>query len=110
MEDLGCFDRAGVIYAGICLSPELTALERQVVAATAVVGFAAEDRPLRPHITLARARGRTPHNLSTLLARRPQSAEFGSFLAQEFRLFESFLEPTGARYEVRGRFPLRAER
>lgn len=108
IEGLGCLERAGVILVGVRPNPQLTALERQVTAATAPVGFVAESRAFRPHITLARSKGRAPQSLATVLARLPQRTDFSSLRVQEFRLLESFLEPSGARYEVRGRFPLGA--
>src|SRR5262249_42292566 len=51
------FDRGGVFFAGVNVSPELRELEKLVVAATAQCGIVAEDRPYHPHVTLARAKG-----------------------------------------------------
>jgi len=108
-EEIGCWERAGVVCAGVRLSPELEALERQIIAATAPCGFQAERRAFRPHITLARARGSQTQRFSNMMARAPRGAGFDAFPAQEFRLYESFLEPSGARYQVRGHFPLAAK-
>lgn len=104
MEGIGAFARTGVVYAGVCLSPALLSLEQKIVAATAPAGFAAERRRFHPHITLARAQGRKAGPLKLL----PGPA-LSSFTATEFRLYESFLDPAGARYELRARFPLGAE-
>jgi 2'-5' RNA ligase len=109
LEGIGCWERAGVVCVGVRLSPELEALERQVVVATEVCGFRAERRAFRPHITLARARGSQAQRFSNIMARAPRWVGFDAFPAQEFRLYESFLEPSGARYQVRGRFPLAAK-
>ncbi len=57
LEELGFFDRAGVFFAGVGLTPELLALEKRVAAATEICGFAHEARPYHPHITLARSKG-----------------------------------------------------
>ena len=57
LGELGCFDRAGVFFVDVAVTPELAALERSVVAATSRCGFVAEARPFHPHITLARAKG-----------------------------------------------------
>jgi 2'-5' RNA ligase len=107
LEELGCFDRAGVFFAGVKVSPELLLLQGRVVAATAHCGFASEARPYQPHITLARSKVRGQRdglrNLRSAISRQPK---FTSFVAGEFLLYESFLEATGSRYEIRERFPL----
>lgn len=107
LEATGFFDRAGVFFAGIDVSPELRQLERQVVAATSACGIVAEDRPYHPHVTLARAKGDAGFRaLRKLKDRVKPNANFPSFTAREFLLYESFLGSDGARHEVRERFPL----
>src|SRR5664280_1331673 len=54
LEGLGCFDRAGVFFAGVKATPELLLLQQRVAAATGVCGFVADARPYQPHIRLAR--------------------------------------------------------
>jgi 2'-5' RNA ligase len=103
LEALGCFDRAGIFFAGVGLTAELLALEQRVTAATELCGFAAETRPFHPHITLARAKGQS---LGALKARIERQPAFTRFVAYEYFLYESHLSPTGARYEVRERFAL----
>lgn len=44
LEGLGFFDRAGVFFADVRVSPELEALQKSVTAATSACGFVAEDR------------------------------------------------------------------
>ena len=106
LEPPGLFDRAGVFFAGVGLSPELVRLQELVVAATQPCGFVPEDRPYHPHITLARAKdGRK--GLRGLRGRVPDGVKFSGFVATEFLLYESFPEPGGSRYEVRERFGLR---
>jgi 2'-5' RNA ligase len=105
LEPPGFFDRAGVFFAGVRVSPELTDLQQQVVAATKPCGFVPEDRPYHPHITLARDKsGR--QGLRMLKSRVPDKVQFSSFAAREFLLYESFPDPGGSRYEVRERFAL----
>jgi len=101
----GFFDRAGVFFAGVSVSPELRRLERLVAAATAQCGIVAEDRPYHPHVTLARAKGDEKlRALRKLKSRVEGDLEFPSFTAQEFLLYESFIDTEGARHEVRERF------
>lgn len=105
LDPPGFFDRAGVFFAGVRLSPELTSLQEEVVAATAPCGFVPEDRPYHPHITLAREKG-DHHPLRKLKSRIPAEIRFSSFAAAEILLFQSFPGPGGSRYEVRERFNL----
>jgi RNA 2',3'-cyclic 3'-phosphodiesterase len=107
LSGTGLFDRAGVFWAGVNVSPELRLLEKHVTAATSQCGFAAEDRPYHPHVTLARAKGDDRiRALRKLHARVKQDVEFPPFTAKEFLLYESFLGSGGPRHQVRERFPL----
>lgn len=89
LDPPGFFDRAGVFFAGVQLSPELTALQQKVIAATTPCGFVPEDRPYRPHITLARKKGHSS-GLQQLKSRVPPGVRFSAFTAREFLLYESF--------------------
>lgn len=109
LEGLGFFERAGVFFAGVRLSPELIALQKCVVAATHQCGFEPEDRPYHPHITLARNRGRE-NGIRALKPRAGAAPDFASFIASQFVLYESFPHASGSRYEVRARFPLATSR
>jgi 2'-5' RNA ligase len=105
LDPPGFFDRAGVFFAGVKLSEELTGLQERVVAATKPCGFVPEERPYHPHITLARDKGGRP-GLRKLKSRVQGKERFSSFVATEFLLYESFPGPGGSRYEVRERFGL----
>lgn len=107
LHGTGFFDRAGVFFAGVNVSPELRRLEKQVVAATSRCGVIAEDRPYHPHVTLARAKDdRRIDAFRRLKTRAKPDVEFPAFSAHEFQLYESFLGREGARHEIRQRFPL----
>jgi RNA 2',3'-cyclic 3'-phosphodiesterase len=108
LEELGFFDRAGVFFAGVALTPELRLLQERVTAATGLCGFVPETRPYHPHITLARSKnkGRALDGLKTRIRRHPA---FTGFVAGAFVLYESVATPTGAHYEIRDRFSLAAE-
>jgi 2'-5' RNA ligase len=107
LDDLGFFDRAGIFFAGVVLTPELLALQQHVTAATGLCGFTPEEHPYRPHITLARSKGRrrTP-GLEALKAKIRHQPKFPSFVAEEFLLYQSFTQSTGSVYEIRERFRL----
>jgi len=107
LGDLGCFDRAGVLFASVTVTPELAALQQKVLAATARCRFVAEDRPFHPHITLARSKGhRGGPDLQKLLKKLDAQPASARFVAREFLLYESHLVREGARYEVKRRFDL----
>jgi 2'-5' RNA ligase len=129
LDTLGFFDRTGVFFAGVQVTPQLLALQQRVIAGTSRCGFVPESRPFHPHITLARAKGKnsgqwsaTPatknRSLGTPAGVRDQSGlrglmgkvqpqhRFTRFEAREFNLYESFLGPGGSRYEIRERFLL----
>lgn len=105
LDPPGFFDRWGVFFAGVRLSPDLIGLEERVVAATKRCGFVREDRPYHPHITLARSKDGLK-GLRNLKTRIGSGTEFSGFVAREFLLYESFPGPGGSRYEVRERFEL----
>lgn len=104
---LGFFERAGVFFADVRVSPELARLQKEVLAATTPCGFEPEDRPYHPHITLARNRGRE-NGVRALKPRVGTVAAFAGFIAQEFLLYESFPNAQGSQYEVRVRFRMLA--
>jgi RNA 2',3'-cyclic 3'-phosphodiesterase len=107
LAELGCFDRAGVFFVNVTVTPELAALQRCVTAAASLCGFVAEARPFHPHITLARAKGQGHGaGLRALQGKIQPQARFTRFTAREFLLYESHLGHVGARYEIRQRFEL----
>jgi 2'-5' RNA ligase len=107
LEGLGFFERAGVFFAGVGLTPALLSLQQCVTAATGLCGFIPETCPYHPHVTLARTKGngrmRGLHELKSKIHRQPA---FTGFVAEEFVLYESVTRATGALYEVRERFGL----
>lgn len=107
LSGLGVFDRAGAFYASVDLAPPLVALQRLVVATTALCGFQPEIRPFYPHITLARSKGQgRARQVGELMAKLRVQPAFTHFVAREFLLYESHLSAQGSRYDVRARFPL----
>ncbi len=95
LGNLGVFERAGVFLIEVEPSPELVALARKVVESTQPCGFAPQDRPYRPHITLARAKPEARRQLRDLKAQAQSAPHLSAFKADEFLLYESHLG-TGA--------------
>jgi 2'-5' RNA ligase len=83
----------------------LLELQRRLDAALRHAGFALEDRPFRPHITLARrreiARGGPPPGWPPQLG-----SAHTTFSMERLTLFQSRLSPRGATYIPLFEFPL----
>ncbi len=111
LEGLGFFDRAGVFFVSVPITPKLANLQQRIMAATSLCGFVPEDRPFHPHITLARNKGQSA-GIRTLKTRVGSlgwpAPTFPAFTAREFLLYESFPGQSGSRYDIRARFPLHA--
>jgi 2'-5' RNA ligase len=104
---LGAFDRAGVLFVDVRVSPQLLALQQAVTAATAPCGFIPETRPSHPHITLARRKGKSgDREFRHLQLQINPPPRFSSFIADSFVLYESIPTPQGSRYEIREQFTL----
>ena len=72
-------------------------VERAVVGA-ALPGVKKEDRPFRPHLTLARfGDGRPPSGIASAVAARQQRG-WGQFTVSSVCVFQSLLKPGGAEY------------
>lgn len=76
----GCFPRKGgdIWWLGVEPTPGLLAVQRRLEGALRASGFSLEERPYRPHITLAR-KVRSPAGLAPLTAP-------GLFPALEYRV------------------------
>lgn len=105
---LATFDRAGVLYVEVRVTPDLAALQQAVTASTSLCGFTPEDRPYHPHITLARRKGKGGRELRNLKMQMQQQPKLAAFTANSFILYESTPTLEGSRYDVRERFPLSA--
>jgi 2'-5' RNA ligase len=99
--------RPRVLWAGI--GGDLAALGALAAALgerLAPLGYAPEDRPFSPHLTLGRAReGRGAPGLAGVLA-GVAGWTGPSWRATEVCVFRSHLSPSGARYEALLRAPL----
>jgi 2'-5' RNA ligase len=100
VEGLGTFGdrrRPRVVWAGVQeRSGALESLRGAVEEASLAVGFEGEERPFRPHLTLARLKHSHP-DLGRALATRA-AVRLGSSLVKSFSLIESRLSTEGASY------------
>jgi len=108
-----------VFWIGIEAGPKLADLAERIDVAVAEFGIPREDRPFSPHLTLARAGGRSgspkwrkgdgPNAMFTVLEKRLAAMgelDFGTIMANEFVLYQSRLSPGGSKYTKLHRFPL----
>ena len=108
IDGLDLFLTKGILLATVALSSSLVELQAQVLQAGTLCGIDSESRPFRPHITLARSKGKagsvTLRDLST-----PTLPAFGpdiTWTARECLLMESHLTQRGAEYAVHARVAL----
>jgi len=104
VEKLGCFPnprRPRVLWIGLAIPPELNRLRRQVEASAARLGYAPDDKPFSPHLTIGRVREQAaPAELQGLrgLLERATVANLGTFAVNEVHLYKSDLKPEGPIY------------
>jgi 2'-5' RNA ligase len=109
VQGAGAFPERGaprVLWAGIAAGDEgLAAVETEVSTRLAACGISREDRPYRPHVTLARVR--EPAGLrSAALFERLADQRFGTSHVEAITLFQSRTSPKGAVYTPLHRTPL----
>lgn len=94
--------RPRVLWAGVTgETQKLASVHGSVEAMCARLGWPEEEREFKPHITLARPRGRglftARASLEDLLSRYADT-DFGGFTAREVTLYSSRLGPGGSVY------------
>ena len=109
-----------VFWIGIQAGPQLAELADSVDVAVAELGIPREERPFSPHLTLARAGGRSgspkwrkgdgPNATFAALEKRLVAMgelDFGAMTAHEFILYQSQLSREGSKYTKLQRFSMR---
>lgn len=90
-----------VIWIGLEVPPELLAIQHNLELETARLGYAREERPFSPHLTLGRvSRNATPAEIQRI-AKVLETTKVGFLGATRVRtvyLFRSDLSPNGATY------------
>ncbi|NOZ82546.1 MAG: RNA 2',3'-cyclic phosphodiesterase [Euryarchaeota archaeon] len=85
-----------VVWAAAEPEQAFAELHSRVEKALVALGFSKERRAFKPHVTLARMKGRS-RGVREFLARHAD-AELGSVEVREVHLMRSTLTPAGARY------------
>lgn len=91
--------RPKVIWAGLIDAGPLVAIAQRLEEMMEPLGFARESRPFRPHLTLARIKGRPPHQLFELVRRHAETG-FGTCEIRSVEFMRSDRERDGARYST----------
>lgn len=110
LDGTGTFPPKGkprVLWVGISKSHLLNTLHQQVGDALKTTGFQPETRPFSPHLTLARFKRDVPSR-AEMDNYRDKHGDFSTdeFRIEQFALYESKLERTGAIYTVRAQYDL----
>jgi len=95
-----------ILWAGITPSPKLESLYRDIENRLASIGIPRENRPFKPHITLARNK----KNFDTKPYIRLIDEHQGTFISESaiagFQIFKSDLAPDGPTYTILKEIPL----
>ncbi|MEK9722638.1 MAG: RNA 2',3'-cyclic phosphodiesterase [Rhodospirillaceae bacterium] len=105
LGNFGKGDKLRSVWVGVETSDALARLQEKVESAAARAGFGAETRKFKPHITLARFRGRQPRNFGGFLAANGAFAT-APFPVRAFTLFESHMGHGGSHYVPLSDYPL----
>lgn len=101
--------RPAVLWVGLDDGGALGRLADDLRRSAARTGFAGDERPFTPHLTLGRVRrpGR-PAAAALDALRRPSYADLGTLAVEQVSLVASTLTPAGPRYSTLRRWPLGA--
>lgn len=122
LRGLGCFPskhQPNLLWTDVqCPSNQLSRLQPPIEALARTVGFAAETKAFKPHITVARVERsassaevrRLGSWLDQMLGSKTVHEWSASFQAQEISFVESNLQPGGSQYSSLGKFALMGKR
>ncbi len=103
--------RARVIWIGLDAPASLAALQRGVEAASATLGYAAEDRAFSPHLTVGRVGQHVSvaemHQIHTALE-ATKIGSLGQVQVSSVHIFKSDLRPGGSIYTPLYVLPMKA--
>jgi len=110
IADVGCFPsekRPRVIWVGIKDSEVLTNIQKDVDAVFTGFGFAPEERPFSPHLTIGRVR--SMKKITELMKRFAdfKRSDFGRVEVSAVHIMNSELKPAGAEYSSLGQITLK---
>jgi len=104
MDHLGAFPnlrRPRVIWIGLDAPADLARLHHSLETAAARLGYASDDKPFSPHLTIGRIRDRLSAQEAQSLREALENTKIGSlgkFVVKSVNLFQSELKPAGPVY------------
>jgi len=106
---VGCFPsekRPRVLWIGIENSAVLNSIQKDLDAEFAQLGFAPEDRPFSPHLTIGRVR--SLKGISEMLNSFAEckGTDFGAVEAKSIHVMKSELKPAGAEHTSIAEIPI----
>lgn len=102
--------RPRVVWMGIAQNPRLELLHHDVEVACEAEGFEIDARPFRPHLTLARTKGRSTIDELRALARAAKRVKVeAESVVESIDLMASELSSTGSTYRVLSASRLRSD-
>jgi RNA 2',3'-cyclic 3'-phosphodiesterase len=115
LKGMGAFpstSRARILWMGLEAPPTLKQLALGIESVAARLGFAAEQRPFNPHLTVGRVRQNVPpsdlQRLQSVLNDYPIDV-IGSFLVDAVAIIRSDLQPRGPVYTLLYSLPFGSE-
>lgn len=114
VRDFGCYPdprRPRILWVGLQAPQSLISLQRDIEVAAARLGYASEDRPFSPHLTIGRVRqnaGSTELQKIRNLVEHTDVGILGSTRVEAVHLFKSDLLPSGSVYTKLFSAPLAA--
>ncbi|MBI5631931.1 MAG: RNA 2',3'-cyclic phosphodiesterase [Nitrospirae bacterium] len=106
---VGCFPserRPRVLWVGIENSDALKDMQKDIDSGVSEFGFALEDRPFSPHLTIGRVRSQ--RGIAELLRRFAEfrTTDFGIVEATSIYIMKSELKPAGAEHTSIAEIPI----
>jgi 2'-5' RNA ligase len=90
-----------VIWVGVQAPPELGAVQSSLESRLAVLGYAPEERPFSPHLTLGRVARTANYQDAQAISDALQKMKIGflgTVRVNQVNLYRSDLHPNGAEY------------
>lgn len=104
LNGVGAFpnlQRPSVVWVGVSEGArEMAELANQLETELRSAGFPKENKPFKPHLTLARIKTYEQEKDAAKLLQNPITSEIGSISIASFALMRSYLLPEGAKYEI----------
>jgi 2'-5' RNA ligase len=104
LRGLGCFPsptHPRALWMGVQAAPDtLQPLHLRLETALAPLGFTPDNRPFRPHLTLARGQQRVNSRQLTTVLEAYRDRHFGDMLVEHVSLLQSQLHRDGAVYTM----------